>query len=173
MRGIAYRFRIRQTERQYGFDWLGRRKIGLRGMAYRLRSRLAKCTDESVSWCVVERNISDWQGGEIRRRDRYFDFAFADAETRFLGRRDVKVGRVVHCPDGSVEMVRWKGKFIWLHGGETSRQGRALRFRPRAAGCRDVFPWPMQCQGSWLVQCTAAVFAFQAKQKSHLLPPQG
>lgn len=25
LRGIAYRFRIRQTERQYGFDWLGRR----------------------------------------------------------------------------------------------------------------------------------------------------
>lgn len=131
-----------------------------------MRTRLAKCTDASVSWCVVERNISDWQGGEIRRRDRYFDFAFADAETRFLGRRDVKVGRLVHCADGSVEMVRWKGKFIWLHGGETSRQGRALRFRPRAAGCRDAFPWPMQCQGSWLVQCTAAVFAFQAKQKA-------
>lgn len=89
----------------------------MQGMAYRLRTRLAKCTDESVSWCVVERNISDWQGGEIRRRDRYFDFAFADAETRFLGRRDVKVGR--------------------------------------------------------LVRCTAAVFTFQAKQKSHLLPPQG
>ena len=57
-----------------------------------------------LSWCIVERNISGWQGGEIRRRDRYFDFAFSrrDAEIRFLGRRDVKVGRLMQCADESV-----------------------------------------------------------------------
>ena len=59
-----------------------------------------------LSWCIVERNISDWQGGEIRRRDRYFDFAFSrrDAEMRFLGRRDVKVGRLVQCVDGVLSL---------------------------------------------------------------------
>ena len=63
-------------------------------MAYRLRTRLAKCTDESVSWCVVESNISGWKGGEIRRRDRHFDFAFSrrEAEVRYSGQCDVEGG---------------------------------------------------------------------------------